>query len=151
MSPVARLHSGFRTHHHSSVRAADSTLWLRFRDHCDRLVLILKILFQTEFVSKCTICFHINSPLHNSNVSLIIAIRPVAKHRIHASAILLFHILQERALKFHIFGRSTTIRRSRDSVVGIATDYGLDGQGGPSSSPGRVKNFTTTCNFRTRD
>jgi hypothetical protein len=30
---------------------------------------------------------------------------------------------------------------SRDSSVGIATDYGLDDQGGGSSSPGRVKKF----------
>jgi hypothetical protein len=31
--------------------------------------------------------------------------------------------------------------RSRDSVVGIATGYGLGNRGGRSSSPGRVKNF----------
>jgi hypothetical protein len=31
--------------------------------------------------------------------------------------------------------------RSRDSVVGIATSYGLDDRGGRSSSPGRVNNF----------
>jgi hypothetical protein len=30
---------------------------------------------------------------------------------------------------------------SRNSSVGIATDYGLDDQGAGSSSPGRVKNF----------
>jgi hypothetical protein len=30
---------------------------------------------------------------------------------------------------------------SSDSSVGIATGYGLDDQGGGSSSPGRVKNF----------
>jgi hypothetical protein len=30
---------------------------------------------------------------------------------------------------------------SRDSSVGIATGYGLDGQRGGSSSPGRVKHF----------
>jgi hypothetical protein len=29
----------------------------------------------------------------------------------------------------------------RNSVVGIATDYGLDDRGVGSSSPGRVKNF----------
>jgi hypothetical protein len=31
---------------------------------------------------------------------------------------------------------------SRDSSVGIATGYGLDDQGGGSSSPGRVKMFS---------
>jgi hypothetical protein len=31
---------------------------------------------------------------------------------------------------------------SRDSLVGIATGYGLDDQGGGSSSPGRVKKFS---------
>jgi hypothetical protein len=31
--------------------------------------------------------------------------------------------------------------RSRDSEVGIATSYGLDGRSGRSSSLGRVKNF----------
>jgi hypothetical protein len=31
---------------------------------------------------------------------------------------------------------------SRDSSVGIATGNGLDDQGGGSSSPGRVKNFS---------
>jgi hypothetical protein len=31
---------------------------------------------------------------------------------------------------------------SRDSSVGIATGYGLDDQGGGSSSPGKVKIFT---------
>jgi hypothetical protein len=30
---------------------------------------------------------------------------------------------------------------SRDSLVGIATGYGLDDQRGASSSPGRVKSF----------
>jgi hypothetical protein len=32
-------------------------------------------------------------------------------------------------------------QRSRDSSIGIATGYGLDDQGGGSSSPGGVKNF----------
>jgi hypothetical protein len=31
--------------------------------------------------------------------------------------------------------------RRQNSIVGIATDYRLDDQGGRSSSPGRVKNF----------
>jgi hypothetical protein len=33
-------------------------------------------------------------------------------------------------------------RGSRDSSVGIATDYGLDDQGGGSSSSGRVKKLS---------
>jgi hypothetical protein len=39
-------------------------------------------------------------------------------------------------------------KRSRDSSVGIATDYGLDDQGGGSSSPGRVKNFYFSISSR---
>jgi hypothetical protein len=38
--------------------------------------------------------------------------------------------------------------RRRDSVVGIATGYGLDYLGGRSSSPGRVKNFRISMSFR---
>jgi hypothetical protein len=37
---------------------------------------------------------------------------------------------------------------SRDSSVGIATGYGLDDQGGESSSPGRVKNFYFSISSR---
>jgi hypothetical protein len=37
---------------------------------------------------------------------------------------------------------------SRDSSVGIATSYGLDDQGGGSSSPGRVKNFHFSISSR---
>jgi hypothetical protein len=37
---------------------------------------------------------------------------------------------------------------SRDSSVGIATGYGLDDQGGESSSPGRVKNFQFSISSR---
>jgi hypothetical protein len=36
---------------------------------------------------------------------------------------------------------SNTGIRSRDSLVGIATGYGLDDRGGRSSSPGKVNNF----------
>jgi hypothetical protein len=35
----------------------------------------------------------------------------------------------------------STTTNSRDSSVGIATDYGLDDGGNRSSSPGKVKNF----------
>jgi hypothetical protein len=38
--------------------------------------------------------------------------------------------------------------RSRDSVVGIATGYGLDDRGIRSSSPGRVKNFLFSTSSR---
>jgi hypothetical protein len=41
-----------------------------------------------------------------------------------------------------------TINRSRDSVVGIATGYGLDDRGVGSSSPGRVKNFHFSMSSR---
>jgi hypothetical protein len=37
---------------------------------------------------------------------------------------------------------------SRDSSVGIATGYGLDDQGGGSSSPGRVNNFHFSISSR---
>jgi hypothetical protein len=37
---------------------------------------------------------------------------------------------------------------SRDSSVSIATGYGLDDQGGGSSSPGRVKNVQFSISFR---
>jgi hypothetical protein len=37
---------------------------------------------------------------------------------------------------------------SRDTSVGIATGYGLDDQGGESSSPGRVKNFQFSVSSR---
>jgi hypothetical protein len=37
---------------------------------------------------------------------------------------------------------STALSWSQDSSVGIATGYGLDYQGGRSSSPGRVKQFS---------
>jgi hypothetical protein len=37
------------------------------------------------------------------------------------------------------FDAQSRIIRSRDSLVGIATGYGLDERGGGSSSPGRVK------------
>jgi hypothetical protein len=37
---------------------------------------------------------------------------------------------------------------SRDSAVGIATGYGLDGQGGQSSSPDRGKIFLLSTSFR---
>jgi hypothetical protein len=39
-------------------------------------------------------------------------------------------------------------KRSRDSVVGIATGFGLDGRWGRSSSPGRVKNFVFSTSPR---
>jgi hypothetical protein len=37
---------------------------------------------------------------------------------------------------------------SQDSSVGIATGYGLDDQGGGSSSPGRVKYFHFSISSR---
>jgi hypothetical protein len=37
---------------------------------------------------------------------------------------------------------------SRDSLVGIATGYGLDDQGGGNSSPGRVKNVYFSISSR---
>jgi hypothetical protein len=37
---------------------------------------------------------------------------------------------------------------SRDSSVGIATGYGLDDQGGGSSSPGGVKDFHFSVSSR---
>jgi hypothetical protein len=40
------------------------------------------------------------------------------------------------------------ILMSRDSAVCIATGYGLDDQGGESSSPGRVKNFHFSISSR---
>jgi hypothetical protein len=40
------------------------------------------------------------------------------------------------------------IEGSRNSVVGIATGYGLDDGGGRSSSPGRVKNFLFSTSSR---
>jgi hypothetical protein len=42
---------------------------------------------------------------------------------------------------FVIFWWGSIMCRSRDSVVGIATSYGLDAPRDRSSSPGRVKNF----------
>jgi hypothetical protein len=42
----------------------------------------------------------------------------------------------------------TSSLRSRDSSVGIATAYGLDDQGGGSSSPDRVNNFHFSISFR---
>jgi hypothetical protein len=41
-----------------------------------------------------------------------------------------------------------SVNMSRDSSVGIATGYGLDGQGGGSSSPGRVNNFHLSISSR---
>jgi hypothetical protein len=38
--------------------------------------------------------------------------------------------------------------RSRDISVGIATGYGLNGQGGGRSSPGRVKSFYFSISSR---
>jgi hypothetical protein len=43
---------------------------------------------------------------------------------------------------------ATGMWMSRDSSVGIATGYGLDDQGGGSSSPGRVKNFHFSISSR---
>jgi hypothetical protein len=54
--------------------------------------------------------------------------------------------LQNKCKKFAPFYSTESVyynefRRSRDSVVGIATGYGLDDRDGRSLSPGRVKNF----------
>jgi hypothetical protein len=38
--------------------------------------------------------------------------------------------------------------KSRDSVVGIVTGYGLDDKRGRSSSPGRIKNFLFSTSSR---
>jgi hypothetical protein len=42
---------------------------------------------------------------------------------------------------FLFIGFYSNTVKSQDSVVDIATGYGLDDQRGRSSSPGRVKNF----------
>jgi hypothetical protein len=50
-------------------------------------------------------------------------------------------------LKLHA-GEFNSGPRSRESSVGIATGYGLDDQGGGSSSPGGVKNFHFSMSSR---
>jgi hypothetical protein len=44
--------------------------------------------------------------------------------------------------------RYKIITKSRDSIVGIATGYGLDNRGVGSSNPGRVKNFLFSMSSR---
>jgi hypothetical protein len=48
----------------------------------------------------------------------------------------------------HNFSSYLTGNVSRDSSVRIATGYGLDDQGGESSSPGWVKNFHFSISYR---
>jgi hypothetical protein len=45
-------------------------------------------------------------------------------------------------------GHTISTFLSRDSSVGIATGYGLDGQGDGNSSPSRVKNFHLSISSR---
>jgi hypothetical protein len=53
---------------------------------------------------------------------------------------------QKRQLRIYVVLQGLSV--SRDSSVGIATGYGLDDQGGESSSPGRVKNFHFSISSR---
>jgi hypothetical protein len=51
-------------------------------------------------------------------------------------------------LNIFLFQLAISMCWSRDSSVGIATVYGLDDQGGGSSSPGRVKKFRFSISCR---
>jgi hypothetical protein len=51
-------------------------------------------------------------------------------------------------LCWEVISRTCQWVRSRDSSVSIATGYGLDDQGGGSSSPDRVKNFHFSISSR---
>jgi hypothetical protein len=59
-----------------------------------------------------------------------------------------------RLVQGHLTNRGTqfvslpAVNRSLDSVVGIATSYGLDDRGVGVRVPGRVKNFLFSVSFR---
>jgi hypothetical protein len=48
-----------------------------------------------EFVCKCMVCLHTKFHTPSTNSSVRIAIKPIAKCRFHATAILLLRILQK--------------------------------------------------------
>jgi hypothetical protein len=50
-------------------------------------------IFNRKFLSMCMICLHAKIHVLNSNSLLIVAIKPKAKYRFHAAAILLSYIL----------------------------------------------------------
>jgi hypothetical protein len=56
------------------------------------------------------------------------------------------HPLSASATPYLIYSQVNSISRSRDGVVGITTDYGLNNRGVGVPSPGRVKNFLF-CNL----
>jgi hypothetical protein len=56
--------------------------------------------------------------------------------------------LRSRFVSLAIMTHYVENNMSRDSSVGIATGYGLDDQGGGSSSPGRVKTFHFSISSR---